>query len=128
MKKLLTISTSIILGILCFSILGAVIVKAQSGLSVTVSPDEVYMRVAQHQTFTATVSGGTPPYHDYYWGAGTSPLGALTNAAKNGPTNSSTWTYTPRATGTYYIVVVVNDSANPQAQASAYPGAIVYVY
>jgi hypothetical protein len=114
--------TAIIVGILCFSVFPMVaqIGKVYAAPSVSISPTSGTIDVGQSLVFNATASGGAPPYYPYYWGAGTSLLAALTRAAKN-PTNSTTWTFTPSAKGTYYVLVVVNDSAGGQNSAYAYP-------
>jgi hypothetical protein len=94
-------------------------VTVNAALSVTISPSSVTMDVGQSQTFTATASGGTPPYTTYYWGYGSSLAMADLSASLN-PTTSPTWAFTPSSTGFYYVVCIVEDSA-PCSQYSYVP-------
>jgi hypothetical protein len=80
---------------------------------VSVSPTSVTMDVGQSQQFNSTASCGTPPY-TYRWGYSndtSSPFLALMNANSHQPTGSS-WTFTPSASGSYYVASVVQDSIN----------------
>lgn len=71
-----------------------------SALSVSLSPLSEEVCVGQSVTFTAAVTGGTPPYN-YTW---------YINGGFAGISQSSTWTYSPTANGDYNIYVVVTDS------------------
>jgi hypothetical protein len=82
-------------------------VTVNAALSVSISPTPVVMDVGESQLFTSTVSGGTGPY-SYQW--------YLNGVAVSGAT-SSTWTFTPSASGSYTIYVVVTDSASTPAMA-----------
>ena len=66
------------------------------------------MYVGQSQTFSSSVSGGTPPYA-YQW--------YLNDTAVSGAT-SSTWGFTPRSTGNYKVYLRVTDGLNIQAQSN----------
>lgn len=112
--------TTIIVGVLCFSVLPmlAQMTMVYAAPSVSIAPTLVTMDVGQSQMFTATAWGGYYPY-TYYWGYGTTLLQALTRAAQNGPTYSTTWTFTPSATGSYIVLVLVKDSVNATQYATA---------
>jgi hypothetical protein len=64
--------------------------------TVTVSPTSVSINLGQHQTFTATVIGGTPPYH-YKWYVGGVLMVETTN---------NTFTFTPPSISMYYELYV----------------------
>ena len=68
--------------------------------SVSISPPSVVMDVGQSQTFTSTVSGGTPPY-SYQWYLDDSPVLGATNP---------TWAFTPTSPGSYEIYLNVTDN------------------
>jgi len=78
--------------------------------SVTISPQSaiIILPLSHSQTFTANVTGGTPPY-TYYWGSGTSISQAIHNANL---TSSQTWTFYAHSPGFFYIVCIVVDSAD----------------
>jgi PKD repeat protein len=75
--------------------------------SVSISPMTASILVGQQVTFTSTVTGGTPPYTSYQWYLNGNPVSGA---------NSNSWTFTPTATGTYYIFLKVTDSAGNTAQ------------
>ncbi len=77
-------------------------------LSVSISPSSATLDVGGSVTFTASVSGGVSPY-SYQW--------YVNGEAVPGAT-SQTWTFTPTASGIYYIHVVVTDSELQTAQSS----------
>jgi hypothetical protein len=81
-------------------------VMVDAALSVTVSPPSVKMDVGQSQTFTSSVSPGTPPY-SYQW---------YLNGVANG--TGSTWTFTPSSSGSYSVYVNVTDSAGVRAKSN----------
>jgi hypothetical protein len=87
-----------------------VTVPVNPALSVSISVTTVFMDIGQSHTFTATVSGGTPPFY-YQW--------YLNGVAVPGAT-SNTWTFTPTSPGTNTVYVIVTDSASvdPSAQSS----------
>ena len=87
-------------------ILKAFFKTAPPPLTVSISPTTASILVGQQVTFTSTVSGGTSPY-TYQW--------YLNNQPVTGATSSS-WTFTPTATGIYYVVLKVTDSAGNTAR------------
>jgi uncharacterized repeat protein (TIGR02543 family) len=74
-----------------------------SPLSVSISPLKAKIKIGESVTFTSSVSGGLSPY-SYQW--------YLNGSAVSGAT-SSTWTFTPTATG-YYIVYLKVTDGTPQ--------------
>ena len=80
-------------------------VTVNAALSVTISPGSVTLDVGQSQLFTSTVSGGTGPY-SYQW--------YLDGVAVSGATSSS-WTYTPSASGSHTVYVKVTDAVSAVA-------------
>jgi len=69
-------------------------------LSVSISPTTSKIKIGESVTFTSSVSGGLSPY-SYQW--------YLNGSAVSGAT-SSTWTFTPTATGYYIVYLNVTDS------------------
>jgi hypothetical protein len=69
-------------------------------LSVSISPTSVTMNVGASQTFTSTVTGGTPPY-SYQW--------YLNDTAVSGATSNS-WAFTPTSAGVYPVYLNITDS------------------
>jgi hypothetical protein len=82
---------------------------APPSLSVSISPLSASILVGQSVTFTSTVSGGYTPY-TYQW--------YLNNNPASGATSVS-WTFTPTASGIYYIYVKVTDDKGNTAQSDA---------
>jgi KaiC/GvpD/RAD55 family RecA-like ATPase/PKD repeat protein len=81
-------------------------VTANPQLAVTISPLTSTIYLSQNQTYISSVGGtGAFPY-SYHW--------YLNDSAVSGAT-SSTWTYTPTATGTYQIYVKVTDGVGEVA-------------
>ncbi len=77
-----------------------------SALSVSISPLSQTIYLGDSVIFTSTVSGGVAPY-TYQWYLGSSPVpGAKSNS----------WTFTPSATGIYYVYLNVTDSLGNSAQ------------
>jgi PKD repeat protein len=74
--------------------------------TVSISPMTASILVGQQVSFTSTVSGGTPPY-TYQWYLNGNPVSGA---------NSNSWTFTPTATGTYYVSLKVTDAAGNTAQ------------
>jgi hypothetical protein len=77
--------------------------------TVSINPMSVSIIVGQQVTFASTVTGGTTPYK-YQWYLGSSPVSGVA---------SDTWTFTPTATGTYYVFLKVTDANNNTAQSEA---------
>jgi hypothetical protein len=80
-------------------------VTVNSRLSVSISPTSADMKVGESKLFTSTVSSGTSPY-SYQWYLD----GTVVSGAK-----SSTWTFTPKSSGSYTIYLKVTDSLGIQA-------------
>jgi len=68
-------------------------------LLVSISPTSASIFVGESVEFASTVSGGYPPY-SYQW--------YLDDSAVSGAT-SKTWTFTPTASGMYYVYLKVTD-------------------
>jgi len=75
-------------------------------LSASISPLSASILVGQSVTFTSTVSGGYTPY-GYQWYLNGNPVSGATSAS---------WTFTPTASGIYYIHLKVTDSKANTAQ------------
>jgi hypothetical protein len=75
-------------------------------LTVSISPTSASILVGQSVTFTSTVSGGYSPY-GYQWYLGGTPVSGAT---------SSSWTFTPTASGIYYVYLEVTDANKNTAQ------------
>jgi len=75
-------------------------------LSASISPLSASILVGQSVTFTSTVSGGYTPY-SYQWYLNGAPVAGAT---------SNTWTFTPTASGIYYVHLKVTDSKANTAQ------------
>jgi len=75
-------------------------------LSVSISPMSASILVGQSVTFTSTVSGGYTPY-SYQWYLNGNPVSGAT---------SETWTFTPTASGIYYVHLKVTDDKGNTAQ------------
>jgi len=82
------------------------IVTIKPPLSVSISPFSASLLVGQSVTFTSTVSGGYSPY-GYQWYLGGAPVSGET---------SSSWTFTPTASGIYYVYLKVTDANGNVAQ------------
>ena len=75
-------------------------------LSACLSPLSASILLDQSVTFTSTVSGGYTPY-SYQWYLNGAPVSGAT---------SNTWTFTPIASGIYYIYLKVTDAKADTAQ------------
>jgi parallel beta-helix repeat protein len=75
-------------------------------LSVSVSPLSASILVGQSVAFTSTVSGGYTPYA-YQWYLNGNPVSGAT---------SNIWTFTPTASGIYYVYLKVTDAKANTAQ------------
>ena len=76
-------------------------------LSVSITPTTAKIKVGESVSFTSSVSGGKPPYTSYQW--------YLNGIAVSGATSSS-WTFTPTASGIYYVYLKVTDANGNVAQ------------
>ncbi|NWG10790.1 PKD domain-containing protein [Candidatus Bathyarchaeota archaeon] len=76
--------------------------------SVSINPLLKTILVNESVTFTSTVGGGTAPY-TYQWYLDGSPVSGAT---------SSSWTFTPSASGIYYVYLKVTDSASNTVQSA----------
>lgn len=77
-------------------------------LSVSITPSTAEIKVGESITFTATVSGGLPPY-SYQW--------YVNGSAVEGAT-SQLWMFTPTTPGTYIIHLNVADSTSQTARSN----------
>jgi hypothetical protein len=77
-----------------------------SPFTVTTSPASASVNVGQPVHFTPSITGGTSPY-TYQWYLDTTPVAGAT---------SGTWTFTPTASGIYYVCLRVTDANNNTAQ------------
>jgi parallel beta-helix repeat protein len=75
-------------------------------LTVSISPTSASILVGQSVTFTSTVSGGYTPY-SYQWYLNGNPVSGATSAS---------WTFTPTASGIYYVHLKVTDAKGNTAQ------------
>jgi outer membrane protein assembly factor BamB len=78
---------------------------------VAISPTSAIFDVGQSQLFTSTVYGGTPPY-SYQW------YYYLSGFPVSSGVNTTTWTFTPTSTGTYYVYLNVTDSVGYEARSN----------
>jgi hypothetical protein len=81
-------------------------VTVEPPLQVSISPTSASILVGQSVTFTSSVSGGYSPY-SYQWYLGGVQVSGAT---------SSTWTFTPTASGIYYVYLQVKDDNDNIAQ------------
>jgi len=86
--------------------LKAVFSPVAQPLSASISPLSQSINLGQSVTFTSTVSGGYTPY-SYQWYLNGNPVSGAT---------SDTWTFTPIASGIYYIRLIVTDAKANTAQ------------
>jgi hypothetical protein len=84
--------------------------------SVAVSPTAVGLPLRQSQTFDSSILGGKPSY-SYQW--------YLNDIAVSGA-DSSTWTFTPSATGNYKVYVDVTDGLGTMVQSNIVTDIVVY--
>jgi len=75
-------------------------------LSVSISPLSASILVGQSVTFASTVSGGYTPY-SYQWYLNGNPVSGVASAS---------WTFTPTASGIYYVHLRVTDDKGNTAQ------------
>jgi hypothetical protein len=74
-------------------------------LSVSITPMSASIILGQSVQFTSSVTGGTQPYK-YQWYLGGVPVSGA---------NGTGWTFTPTATGVYYVYLNVTDANNNTA-------------
>jgi parallel beta-helix repeat protein len=86
--------------------LKAVFSPVPQPLSASISPLSASIIVGQSVTFTSTVYGGYTPY-SYQWYLNSVPVSGA---------NASSWTFTPTASGIYYIYLKVTDAKGNAAQ------------
>lgn len=86
--------------------LHAVFTFSPPSLSVSISPLSASILLGDSVSFTSTIGGGTVPY-SYQWYVDDSPVSGAT---------SSSWTFTPTATGTYHAYLKVTDACNNTVQ------------
>jgi len=75
-------------------------------ITVSISPMSMAVIVGEPITFTSTTSGGYPPY-TYQWFFNGDPVSGAT---------SDTWTFTPTASGIFYVYLKVTDDKGNTAQ------------
>lgn len=75
-------------------------------LSVSTSPPSATIPTGDSVAFTSTVGGGTSPY-TYQWYLDGAPVSGAT---------SSSWTFTPPSSGTYYVYLEVTDATSNKVQ------------
>ena len=75
-------------------------------LSAFISPLSASILVGQSVAFTSMVSGGVTPY-SYQWYLNGNPVSGAT---------SDTWTFTPTASGIYYVYLQVTDNTGNSTQ------------
>jgi hypothetical protein len=74
--------------------------------SVSINPLNASIQLGQSVSFTSTIIGGTAPY-SYQWYLNGNPVSGAT---------SPSWTFTPTATGIYYVQLKVTDAVGNPAQ------------
>jgi hypothetical protein len=77
-------------------------------LSVSINPLSASIKVGESVFFTSSVSGGTPPYN-YTWYLNGNPVSGAT---------SNSWTFSPMASGVYYVHLNVTDSQGNTAKSA----------
>jgi hypothetical protein len=82
------------------------VVTVAAQLTVSISPMSASVLVGQSVAFTSTVSGGYTPY-TYQWYLNGNPVSGATSAS---------WTFTPTASGIYYVHLKVTDAKANTAQ------------
>jgi PKD repeat protein len=75
-------------------------------LSVSITPMSASIILGQSVQFASSVTGGTSPYK-YQWYLGGVPVSGA---------NGTSWTFTPTATGVYYVYLNVTDANNNTAK------------
>jgi hypothetical protein len=85
--------------------LRAVFTQAPAPPSASITPMSSSIAVGQSITFTSVVNGGTSPY-SYQWYLNGAPVSGATSAA---------WTFTPSASGVYFVYLRVVDANNNTA-------------
>jgi hypothetical protein len=104
------------IGIAASDLYGNPGVWVDTPMTIAISPTHVATYVGQSQTFSSSVSGGTPPY-TYQW--------YLNDTAVSGATGS-TWTFTPATTGHYKVYLNVTDVLNFKARSNVVTDVVVY--
>jgi len=83
---------------------------APAPLSASISPNATSISLGQSVLFSSTISGGTPPYTAYQWYVNSTSVASAT---------SSSWTYTPTATGSDTVYLNVTDSEPTIAESNS---------
>ena len=90
--------------------------NVETPLTVNIAPTQVEIIIGQNQTFSSSVSGGTPPYI-YQW--------YVNNTAAQGATNSNL-IFAPTTAGNYSVYLNVTDTFNFQIQSNIINNITVY--
>jgi hypothetical protein len=77
--------------------------------SVSITPLSISVFLGHSVIFTSTISGGTSPY-SYQWYLNGAPVLGATSAS---------WTFTPTATGTYFVKLKITDSEANTAESDS---------
>ncbi|MEM2971066.1 MAG: PKD domain-containing protein [Candidatus Bathyarchaeia archaeon] len=77
-------------------------------LTVSISPSTAKIKIGESVIFTSTVSGGVKPY-SYQWYLNGTPVSGA---------NGTSWTFTPTATGTYIVYLIVTDASANTAKSN----------
>jgi PKD repeat protein len=90
-------------------VLTAFFTSAPPPPTVHISPLSTSIILGQSVQFISSVTGGTPPYK-YQWYLGGVPVSGA---------NGTSWSFTPTATGIYYVHLNVTDANNNTAQSES---------
>jgi len=85
--------------------------------NISVSPTSASLHIGESQVFTATISGGVPPYSNVSWYDDSTELLIATTPLTS--PSSSSLTYQTQAAGTYSIHAEVTDSVGATASSNS---------